>query len=191
MRLICFRVVVLSLLLSSFAAQATPFTITPASGLPGDEVTVSLVDSQTNDLEAATLNVKYDFSRLALLQALPGDESTGDVSILAAEPSRGLVLLSWATNSHPINLQDYPILTLQFNILSNAPAGFAPIAIECPSDETCTQDYNVPRTLGGITVLPTTTGLPEADTLSLLLLGLAAFLQAHRRKRQTCEYYFD
>ncbi|QSA98387.1 cohesin domain-containing protein [Methylococcus sp. EFPC2] len=183
MRSIHGLLVAVVLAIAPFAAHSVPLSIPDQSGFQGQQVTLNLLDDLTNNLEAATVVVTYDPSRLDFVDALVGT-LTGDFSVIPGIPSVGQVVVSLATFTLPVDQQTGSILALNFLIKPTAPLGITEVTVECERyPDTSCKDYEVPATTGKITVLAATNNVPETATLPLELLGLGVL--AWRRRAGT------
>ena len=181
----------LALAAVSGAVLALPFSVTGASGLPGMPVVVKLNDASTVALDAATVLIEFDVSRLDYVSSVAGNllpSGTIQFENLLDEAS-GRVILTFGANANPLTGGIGSLLDVTFDILAAAPVGLITVSFRCvpidpqhlvsavtdqtSADQLCAPDYAIPATSGNVNVLAAPAGqAPISGTFPLALLGL-------------------
>ena len=136
--------------------QAASFFVSGDSGLPGEPVQVGLYDELTDQLEAATIEVLFDDSRLAF--------SSASLGTLLADPlfgfgppvvnsSSGRLVVSLA-GTQAVDALSGELLRISFDILASAHVGDAIVSFQCLNVSTCQFDYDIPLINGAVAVVP-------------------------------------
>ena len=195
------------LIAASNAASALPLSVVGGSGFSGPipvPVAVTLNDTATIALEAATVVIEFDTARLDYTSVAPGNlfpAGTINFENLADE-ALGRVILSISSNANPMTGSVGSLLDVSFNILANAPVGLASVTFRCLpidpqrpvdavtdqtlADHLCAPDYAIPPTTGNVAVLARTDvpgQVPIPSTAWLALLGLGLMTWARRQKQ--------
>ena len=191
----------IALAVASAGAQALPISVTGASGLPGTSVVVSLDDASTAGLEAATVLLQFDPTRLDYLSSTFGGLFPGGTDVfenLADEAAGNVIVVVSSSGSTPDGSSG-SLLDVRFEILSGAPVGLTPVSFRCvpapgagdidgvtdqdSANRLCPPDYAIPLTFGNVNVLAQTSQVPVPGTAALAVLGLGLMGWMRRGRR--------
>ena len=187
--------------LASVAASALPLSVIDGSGLPSTPAAVTLNDGSASSLEAATILIQFDPTRLDYASAVIGTLfPTGTIHTQnLADSTLGRVILGISSNANPVSDGTAgSLVTVNFDILASAPVGLTEVSFRCvpidpneqvdavtdqaSADSLCLPDYAIPVTVGNVNVLAPTNGqVPTPATAALALLGLGLMGWVRRR----------
>ncbi|RPI45264.1 MAG: PEP-CTERM sorting domain-containing protein [Betaproteobacteria bacterium] len=169
-------------------AQALPISVTSASGQRGDPVQLSLLDANTDDFVTATIEVSFDPVFLAFTAAHLGGLLDGKGVALklndrAQASGRLVISLAGITEIDQANGE---LLRVAFDIVGSAPLGDTEVSFQCQNPtvtdaDSCALDYDIPRTIGSVSVLASSTAVPAPSSLMLLALGLVVISTVRRQ----------
>ena len=177
-----------ALLLAPSSSYASPFSVmgTPVSAEHGTSITISLLDSSVNKLEAADFWLTFDGAVFSLLSPplgpATGGFKLGTGALVAAGDSLDSLLqldFSLATGGSPVDGFALSLVEVSLLIKADAPLGDSALVFAAHDFS----DYEIPRTVGLVTVKPRQAGgLPEPSSSMLLAMAMLS-LVAFRRRR--------
>jgi hypothetical protein len=177
-------------MVASASAPALPISVAGASGLPGASVVVSLDDASTAGLEAATVLLQFDPTRLDYTSSVFGSLFPAGTILFddLTNEASGSVIVVISSSSSTLDGSSGSLLEVSFDILSSAPVGLTAVNFRCvpidpnaavdavtnqgSANRLCPPDYAIPLTSGNVEVLAQAGRLPVPGTAALAVLGL-------------------
>lgn len=162
-------------------AQAAPMSGGTVSGLPGDFVSPSVVDSSLIDFEGADFTITFDPAVLTLVDVTPGGFFTVSSLILGLPAPGGggleTVAASFAISNGPFSGISITMFSALFQIVAGAAPGFTTVHFETLDATLYDLDVDVQ-----VQVLAAN-GVPEAGMGWLMAAAGGALLLSQRRRR--------
>ena len=172
--------------LFSTTVSASPFNVSGDSGRHDDSVSVALLDSSTDSLQAATIEILFQPQYLKFQSVTTGDVTATFLLVPNdLEADQGKVVASLVGTSTQDGASG-SLLGASFLILPNAPVGDLPVTFQCSdfgSGLGCV-DYDIPETTGYVTVQASE--IPEPSVGLLMLLGLSLFFGSGKAMQRFC-----
>lgn len=135
------------------AAMLKADSRTVSAGAAQVEIKVSL--QHNPGFLTMALNMEFDSDVLKLTRVTSGSDYS-DYSFIAPFNKKSGCTAAWFASDLPDEIVDGNIMTLQFTVSENAPAGTYPITISCPDDGSTVDgnkdEYPITNTVGYIIV---------------------------------------